>query len=342
MKIAVSDLRPNPFRHLDRYPIDRDKVDALKRSIKDTTFWDNLLVRKARNGHDGYEIAFGHHRLIALKELRESEIDVPVRKLSDTDMARIMAHENMEEWGSSAPVEQETVRSIIEGFAEGKVQLPAIKGRHDGALRHAPSFLPVGKSATDSARAESVYTADSLAQFLGWNTAKVEGILNALAVVEKGLIAEKDFAGLTSRQAQEVATQTRRVERETGRPELAKAIGTKLAHGMRSATGRPGREMPPKGFKQDVTVRTAKSVADQMMGSQRRMERRAPLPPINRFADELATVIADVFPTPKMQEKLDAVIQYRNELNTPERRALVASLRGLAKRAEKLADRIEG
>src|SRR4051794_6896894 len=55
MKIDIKELRPNLFRHLERYPIDRAKVDALKRSIKDTTFWDNLLVRKSPNGAGGYE-----------------------------------------------------------------------------------------------------------------------------------------------------------------------------------------------------------------------------------------------------------------------------------------------
>src|SRR5215475_1914233 len=119
MRIAVADLRPNPFRHLERYPIDRDKVDALKRSIKDTTFWDNLLVRKA-NGN--FECAYGHHRLVALQELRVDYIDVPVRDLDDTVMAQIMAHENMEEWGHSSAVEQETVRAIIEGYAEGRIK----------------------------------------------------------------------------------------------------------------------------------------------------------------------------------------------------------------------------
>jgi ParB-like chromosome segregation protein Spo0J len=84
MKIAVADLHPNPFRDLKRYPVKTDKVEALVHSIKDTTFWDNLLVRKAPN--DGYEIAYGHNRLAALKTLRIDDIDVPVRQLSDTEM----------------------------------------------------------------------------------------------------------------------------------------------------------------------------------------------------------------------------------------------------------------
>jgi len=136
-KIAVTDLKPNPFRNIERYPISREKVDALKRSMKATTFWDNLLARK--NG-DGYEIAFGHHRLTALREAKTETIDIPVRKLSDTEMAQIMAHENMEEWGSSATVEQETVRAIVKGYADGKIELPKPTGITKGSLRFAPRF----------------------------------------------------------------------------------------------------------------------------------------------------------------------------------------------------------
>jgi hypothetical protein len=40
------------------------------------------------------------------------EVDLPVRDLDDTTMARMMAQENMEEWDSSALVEQETIRAI--------------------------------------------------------------------------------------------------------------------------------------------------------------------------------------------------------------------------------------
>jgi len=101
MKIAVKDLLPNPFRHLERYPINKSKVQQLKASIKQTSFWDNIVVRKSPNGAGGYELAYGHHRHLALKELDYREIDVPVRDLDDNTMAKMMAAENMEEWGSS-------------------------------------------------------------------------------------------------------------------------------------------------------------------------------------------------------------------------------------------------
>lgn len=106
MKIQVKDVVANPFRKLEKYPIDPYKVQALKTSIQETSFWDNILTRK-RDGK--YQIAYGHHRLLALQELGIEEIDVPVKEISDADMIRIMANENMDDWQLSPAVINETV-----------------------------------------------------------------------------------------------------------------------------------------------------------------------------------------------------------------------------------------
>jgi hypothetical protein len=109
MKIAVSKLVPNPWRRMESYPIDRDKVRSLKISIEDTTFWDNLLVRRSKRRRGYYEIAYGHHRLIALKELKVREVDLPVRKLTEAQMIKIMANENLDEWRTMPKVYNETI-----------------------------------------------------------------------------------------------------------------------------------------------------------------------------------------------------------------------------------------
>jgi ParB-like chromosome segregation protein Spo0J len=57
----------------------QEKIAALKESIGSTDFWDNLVARRALDGHGGIEIAFGHHRLEALKELGIETIDIPLR-----------------------------------------------------------------------------------------------------------------------------------------------------------------------------------------------------------------------------------------------------------------------
>jgi len=99
MKIKIKDLTPNPFRDSEHYPIDQEKVESLKRSINKTGFWDNILARKT-NGN--IEIAYGHHRLEALKQIYklDDQVDIPIKDISDDDMLRIMLLENDEEYDS--------------------------------------------------------------------------------------------------------------------------------------------------------------------------------------------------------------------------------------------------
>lgn len=129
MKIAVKDLEPNPFRQMSKYPIDRVKVKALKISIKEKTFWDNILARPHpkdraavlindlyrginKSGHK-LQLAYGHHRWVALKELKIKEIDIPVRDIDDATMIQIMAEENLD-WRTSPAVIIQTVQAAKE------------------------------------------------------------------------------------------------------------------------------------------------------------------------------------------------------------------------------------
>jgi len=109
MKVKIKDLYPNPFRDMENYPINPEKIESLKNSINQTGFWDNILARE--NGKI-IEIAYGHHRLQVLKELYKPghEVDIPVKELDDSTMIRIMANENDESWGAIPKVIDETVR----------------------------------------------------------------------------------------------------------------------------------------------------------------------------------------------------------------------------------------
>ena len=110
MRINVKDLEPNPYRKMEHYPVDRNKVDALKNSIKEKSFWDNLLVRK--HGKK-YQLAYGHHRWQALKELGIKQIDVPVRDIDDATMLQIMAEENLN-WSTSPAIMTQTIQTAKE------------------------------------------------------------------------------------------------------------------------------------------------------------------------------------------------------------------------------------
>ena len=117
MKIQVKDIKPCPFRDMNKYPIDRDTVESLKGSIRETEFWDNLVARKNGNG---YEIPYGHHRLTALQELGIKEIDIPVKNLSDSMMLKMMANDNMLQYQLNPSVIHETIRAV-RGFLDDEL-----------------------------------------------------------------------------------------------------------------------------------------------------------------------------------------------------------------------------
>lgn len=164
MKFALQDILPNPFRRIGEYPIHPEKVRVLRESLRTTGFWDNLVAR--RNGDGTVEIAYGHHRLEALRQEYgpDHEIPLTIRPLDDDMMLKIMARENQEEWGTSAWVLMETVRALVLAYADGKIALGKPETAPHG-LRFAPSFRGV---ANLYASRDYPYTVVTLAAFLGW------------------------------------------------------------------------------------------------------------------------------------------------------------------------------
>lgn len=223
-QVPLSAIRPNPYRNIERYPYDEAKIAALRESIGETGFWDNVLARRASDGQGSllYEIAFGHHRVEAMRRdheeykrlhphevVPEPEVGLIIRTLSDEDMIKIMARENMQEWGTSATVEMETVRAVVTAFASGAVTLAAPDIKTPAAqLRHAPGFAIGSDPGTSPGHP---YTAATVAPFLGWTVEKVQDTLAALEMVEASILCDSDYVGLSTSQARAMTAQARQI-----------------------------------------------------------------------------------------------------------------------------------
>ena len=198
MKILLKDIKPNPFRNLDQYPLNPAKVAKLQESIEATDFWDNIVVRKT---DDGYELAYGHHRIAAAKAAGLKEADFIVKKLSDEMMLQIMVRENDDESRPKVSVLFEGVKATVAALAAGTISIGEIsKDARKDQLRHAPSFV-IGAPGVDST--PGPYTADSIGLFLGETmksgkaTQNLCTVLNALELIERKMLSERELDGLS-------------------------------------------------------------------------------------------------------------------------------------------------
>lgn len=193
MKVSLTDLLPNPFRDMKHYPVDRDKVKALKVSISETKFWDNILARKSPRETGKYEIAYGHHRLIALKELEIEKVDIPVKDISDADMVRIMANENFQDWRSTPSVINETVLAA-KRFLDGELAKCetwkdiSVKNMTDIFISHNVD----AKKAFSNAKRDGIGR-DVIVRFLGgnWKNWMVQEALATLKLDKENVVDRK-------------------------------------------------------------------------------------------------------------------------------------------------------
>jgi len=166
MKVKIRDLKPNPYRDMKHYPVDSSKIETLIASIKQTGFWDNILGRKS---NDKVEIAYGHHRLIALQKIFKEDdfVDIPIKPLSDANMLKIMANENMDEWKTNPAVIDETVKAAKK----------FLEGHPEEMKKVSPTGPTPGKSGFRT-----------IAKFLGWKEFKVKYSLERLGMIGEGKI----------------------------------------------------------------------------------------------------------------------------------------------------------
>ena len=333
MKVKLKSVHPNPFRDMETYPCKQDKLEALKRSIEDTDFWENIVAREVKGG---IEIAYGHHRLEALRSVYPAtkEFNFIIRDLSDTEMAKIMAAENMEEWGSDADVEQETVRAIVKGYADGRIDLgPMKKDTPKTAIRYAPAFS-IGD--VREAPTERPYTAEMLVKFLGWNEYRVKTALQSLALIESGKAKPETFKGLSAEQASVTNTLVNRHAKPfEARAKLARARGDEVAAraAEKDAKNKAGKVAGTlsSGFRKG-TIST-RSAGEEAWRAANPLGKTEELPEINRKAKSLANSLSKLLTDDSQQGlALAEIIKFAKHLDEESLESLSLALSGLESR----------
>lgn len=233
----IGDVRANPFRDIEHYPLQPAKIKALRASINNTDFWPTVVARLHSDGYP--EIAFGHHRLAAAREEfgEDGRIPLNIKQLSDERMLKMMADENKLEYAADVGVLLETIRTVVFAYADDRVALdpphPKTQAHH---LRHAPSFT------LDLATYPGhPYTANTIAAFLMWDDSVVRDALVVLEEVESGAFALSDLNGMTAHQAEQAVLGVRDAKREAAAHGLDPQPLIQAAASAATKAARPGR-----------------------------------------------------------------------------------------------------
>jgi len=96
IRVKLGEIKPNRFRDLERWPVEREVIEGLKDSIQKEGFWSKS-IQAVINEQNEVELRFGHHRLTAAIELfgsdYETEIDL-VEWRGELSQQRAMRLEN--------------------------------------------------------------------------------------------------------------------------------------------------------------------------------------------------------------------------------------------------------
>lgn len=119
MHVALTQLKPNPYRDFTVDPIDVEAVSTIKDSILEDGFWGGVVVRQNKVGE--FEIAAGHHRVNAAIEAGIKSADLFVGDIDDAAMIRIYARENASQRGNGSTAVAGTVASAVRYLSKSVV-----------------------------------------------------------------------------------------------------------------------------------------------------------------------------------------------------------------------------
>ncbi len=289
MKVRIKDLVANPFRDIKNYSIDLKKVESLAKSITETGFWDNILARKRDSR---IEIAYGHHRLQAMKQVFKPEdmVNIPVRILDDAMMIKIMANENDEQWAITPGIVHETVR-VTKEFLFSSRGLNFIKTKNP-------------KAKVDFFHSKEAF---QIAEFLGgnWNEYRVALALRRLDSFEKGELDKEAVESLPTEQvardftaAVKMVKPSKKVQRIVAEKIVKSRAKESTEEGIIHGRYRIETELFSAEHEDEEKVRKAKAKADREV---RRLQ----------FEKALTRVTAKIV---SLDEELEMLLEYQDYL----------------------------
>lgn len=190
---SLDDVFPNTYQ--PRTSEDPEHV----RKLADSIMRDGLLqipVGRSLNLSDQVELAFGHSRLAAYKLLAETsnsykKIPVEIRELDDTQMFELAIAENVARKDLTPIEEARAMQRYREEFGKNSVEIGALFGISDSAVRNKLRLLELPESAQESLKAGQIGEG-SARRLLTLNRVRPEKVADVIqTAVEKELTPQE-------------------------------------------------------------------------------------------------------------------------------------------------------
>jgi ParB family chromosome partitioning protein len=126
-EVPVELLRPNPFQ--PRHRFDEDEIEALAGSIRRNGILQPILVRRATDDSNFYEIVAGERRWRAAQQARLHQVPVVIRDLSHSAALEVSLVENIQRQDLTPLEEAEGYRRLMDEFEHTQEQLALAIGK---------------------------------------------------------------------------------------------------------------------------------------------------------------------------------------------------------------------
>lgn len=132
VKVKLQDLHPNPFKQeISGGKLNEEQVSKLEEGMRQTTFHENLLARKRKEG--GYELVYGHHRLESAKRVFGINYQISLKTVdySDEQMIIDLCRENLTQRSNEFRQELDSVLLVKKWLEKNKPTVQQVDSRRN-------------------------------------------------------------------------------------------------------------------------------------------------------------------------------------------------------------------
>ncbi len=141
MSVSIEKVIPSKYQPREKF--DSEKLDELKRSIKEKGVVQPLIVRESPNGN--YELIAGERRLRAMKALDYKEVSVIVRNVNDLDVLELSLIENIQRENLNSIEEAHAYKRLMDEFNFTQEKISEVIGKERSTVANTLRLLSLPK-----------------------------------------------------------------------------------------------------------------------------------------------------------------------------------------------------